>query len=223
MNSEPRFLPLIAELELAKELNVTLDDYKISINNALQDATHASQLSSALLDFARASYDASQISFTDVRLDEILADAKVDLLQKNQDYRIGIHYMDNLTDKDESNYDFHGNPYLLQVAFLNLMENACKYSADRSCRVEIEVHGRILDIRFIDRGAGIDEKDRDKIFDLFYRGANKNKEKGNGIGLSIVKRIIEMHQGMILLSSVPGKGSVFQVRFNSDNKKNSLT
>ena len=51
---------LIAELELAKELNVTLDDYKISINNALQDATHASQLSSALLDFARASYDASR-------------------------------------------------------------------------------------------------------------------------------------------------------------------
>ncbi|KAA0126840.1 HAMP domain-containing histidine kinase [Chryseobacterium sp. SN22] len=214
---------LIAELELAKELNVTLDDYKISINNALQDATHASQLSSALLDFARASYDASQISFTDLRLDEILADAKVDLLQKNQDYRIGIHYMDNLGDKDESNYDFHGNPYLLQVAFLNLMENACKYSSDRSCRVEIEVHSQTLDIRFIDHGAGIDEKDRNKIFDLFYRGANKNGEKGNGIGLSIVKRIIEMHHGTILLTSVPGEGSIFQVRFISDNKKSSLT
>lgn len=214
---------LIAELELAKELNVTLDDYKISINNALQDATHASQLSSALLDFARASYDASQISFTDLRLDEILADAKVDLLQKNQDYKIGIHYMDNLGDKDESNYDFYGNPYLLQVAFLNLMENACKYSSDRSCRVEIEVHSQTLDIRFIDHGAGIDEKDRDKIFDLFYRGANKNGEKGNGIGLSIVKRIIEMHHGTILLTSVSGEGSIFQVQFISDNKKSSLT
>lgn len=210
---------LIAELELAKELNVTLDDYKMSIDNALQDATHASQLSSALLDFARASYDASQISFTDLRLDEILADAKVDLLQKNQDYRIGIHYMDKMADKDESNYDFHGNPYLLQVAFLNLMENACKYSADRSCRVEIEVHGHTLEIRFIDHGTGIDEKDRDKIFDLFYRGAHKNDEKGNGIGLSIVKRIIEMHHGRIVLTSVPGKGSIFQVRFDSDNKK----
>lgn len=214
---------MIAELELAKELNVTLEDYKLSINNALEDATHASQLSSALLDFARASYDASQISFTDLRVDEILADAKVDLLQKNQEYRIGIHYMDNLADKDESNYDFHGNPYLLKIAFLNLMENACKYSADRSCFVEIEVHHQVLDIRFIDHGIGIDENDRDKIFDLFYRGANKNKEKGNGIGLSIVKRIIEMHQGMILLSSVPGKGSIFQVRFISDHKKSSLT
>lgn len=214
---------MIAELELAKELNVTLEDYKLSINNALDDANHAALLSSALLDFARASYDASQISFTDLRVDEVLADAKVDLLQKNQEYRIGIHYMDNLADKDESNYDFHGNPYLLKIAFLNLMENACKYSADRSCLVEIEVHSQVLNIRFIDHGIGIDEKDRDKIFELFYRGANKNKEKGNGIGLSIVKRIIEMHQGMILLSSVPGKGSIFQVRFISENKKSSLT
>lgn len=206
---------LIAELELAKELNVTLDDYKISIDNALQDANHASQLSSALLDFARASYDVSQISFVDVRLDEILADAKVALLQKNQTYKIGIHYMDNLADKDESNYDFHGNPYLLQIAFLNLMENACKYSPDKNCHVEIEVQNNNLEIRFIDHGIGISEKDQSKIFDLFYRGNNKNYEKGNGIGLSIVKRIVEMHQGKLSLQSEPLKGSIFTIKFNS--------
>lgn len=210
---------LIAELELAKELNITLDDYKISIDNALQDANHASQLSSALLDFARASYDVSQISFTDVRLDEILADAKVALLQKNSEYRIGIHYMDNLADKDESNYDFHGNPYLLQIAFLNLMENACKYSSDKNCHVEIEVQNNNLEIRFIDHGIGISDEDQLKIFDLFYRGNNKNFDKGNGIGLSIVKRIIEMHQGKLSLRSEPLKGSIFTIQFASQNKK----
>ncbi|MCA6066923.1 HAMP domain-containing histidine kinase [Chryseobacterium sp. RG1] len=206
---------LIAELELAKELNVTLDDYKISIDNALQDANHASQLSSALLDFARASYDVSQISFVDLRLDEILADAKVALLQKNQTYKIGIHYMDNLADKDESNYDFHGNPYLLQIAFLNLMENSCKYSPDKNCNVEIEVQNNNLEIRFIDHGIGISEGDQAKIFDLFYRGNNKNYEKGNGIGLSIVKRIVEMHQGKLSLQSEPLKGSIFTIKFTS--------
>jgi signal transduction histidine kinase len=206
---------LIAELELAKELNVTLDDYKISIDNAWQDANHASQLSSALLDFARASYDVSQISFVDLRLDEILADAKVALLQKNPTYKIGIHYMDNLADKDESNYDFHGNPYLLQIAFLNLMENACKYSPDKNCNVEIEVQNNNLEIRFIDHGIGISEGDQAKIFDLFYRGNNKNYEKGNGIGLSIVKRIVEMHQGKLSLQSEPSKGSIFTIKFTS--------
>ena len=206
---------LIAELELAKELNITLEDYKISIENALQDANHASQLSSALLDFARASYDVSQISFVELRLDEILADAKVALLQKNPTYKIGIHYMDNLADKDESNYDFHGNPYLLQIAFLNLMENSCKYSSDKNCHVEIEVQNNNLEIRFIDHGIGISEEDQTKIFDLFYRGNNKNYEKGNGIGLSIVKRIVEMHQGKLSLQSEPSKGSIFTIKFSS--------
>lgn len=205
---------LIAELELAKELNITLDDYKTSIDNALQDANHASQLSSALLDFARASYDVSQISFVDVRLDEVLADAKVTLLQKNVGYRIGINYMDKDADQDESNYDFRGNPYLLQIAFLNLMENACKYSSDKHCDVEIEVKNNNLEIRFIDLGIGISESDQAKIFDLFYRGNNKSYEKGNGIGLSIVKRIIEIHNGEININSQMNKGTVFNVKFS---------
>lgn len=208
---------LIAELELAKELNTTLDDYKLSIDNALQDANHASQLSSALLDFARASYDVSQISFTDVRLDEILADAKVALLQKNHQYKVGINYMDELADKDESNYDFHGNPYLLQIAFLNLMENACKYSPDQFCNVEIEVQKNALEIRFIDHGIGISEDDQSNIFDLFYRGNNKNYNKGNGIGLSIVKRIIEIHKGILQVRSELHVGSVFKIRLPVKN------
>jgi len=213
---------LIAELELAKELNTTLDDYKLSIDNALQDANHASQLSSALLDFARASYDVSQISFSDVRLDEVLADAKVALIQKNNDYRIGINYMDDLADKDESNYDFYGNSYLLQIAFLNLMENACKYSSDKSCRVEIEVQNENLEIRFIDRGIGISGEDQLKVFDLFYRGKNKNYDKGNGIGLSIVKRIIEIHQGILEVESESEKGSVFKIKLFSIYLTNDL-
>ncbi|MDV7696891.1 HAMP domain-containing histidine kinase [Chryseobacterium soli] len=206
---------LIAELELAKELNVTLDDYKLSIDNALQDANQASALSSALLDFARASYDVSQISFVDLRLDEIVAEAKLSLLQKNSGYKVGINYMDNTADKDQSNYDFHGNPYLLQIAFLNLIENACKYSADKYCTVEIEVQNEYLEVRFIDQGIGISEADLSKIFDLFYRGSNKNYEKGNGVGLSIVKNIIEIHQGKLFIQSEQGKGSIFKVQFQT--------
>lgn len=208
---------LIAELELAKELNTTLDDYKLSIDNALQDANHASQLSSALLDFARASYDVSQISFSEIRLDEIVADAKVDLLQKNQNYKVGINYMDDLADKDESNYDFYGNPYLLRIAFLNLMENACKYSPDKTCSVEIDVQNENLEIRFIDHGIGISREDQNRIFDLFYRGNNKSYENGNGIGLSIVKRIIEIHKGILEVQSELQVGSIFRIKLPVKN------
>ncbi|MGH1518814.1 HAMP domain-containing sensor histidine kinase [Chryseobacterium sp. JK1] len=210
---------LIAELELAKELNVTLDDYKLSIDNALQDANHASELSSALLDFARASYDVSQISLVNLRLDEILAEAKLALIQKNIHYKIGINYMDTTDDEDENNYDFFGNPYLLQVAFSNLMENACKYSQDKSCHVAIETNSKYIKIHFIDRGIGISDQDLLKIFDLFYRGSNKSYEKGNGIGLSIVKRIVEIHEGKLYVDSQVSQGTTFTIEFPSKNKK----
>jgi len=209
---------LITELELAKELNTTLEDYKNSVDNALQDAQQASELSSALLDFARASYDVSQISFVNLRLDEVLAEAKIALLQKNPDYRVGINYVNGLADNQENSYDFWGNPYLLQIAFLNLMENACKYSSNQYCLVEIEVVNGNLKINFIDQGIGISVEDQSKVFDLFYRGDNKNYQKGHGIGLSIVSRIIEVHQGEISLKSVRSEGTVFIVDFKSYKK-----
>lgn len=93
------------------------------------------------------------------------------------------------------------------------MENACKYSSDKHCTVEIEVQNKSLEVRFIDHGIGISEDDLAKIFDLFYRGNNKNYEKGNGVGLSIVKNIIEIHQGKMYVQSESGKGSIFKVQF----------
>ena len=205
---------MITELELAKELNVTIEDYRQSIDNALEDASKASQLSSALLDFARASYDISQIAMAKVRVDEILMESKLNLLQKNNlHHNIDISYDSN--QESGQDYTILGNPYLLQVAFYNLMENACKYSDDHRCNVEIIIINHLIEIRFSDNGYGIPEKDQDHIFELFYRGKNKNLNGGNGVGLSIVKQIISIHHGEIYLKSEVGKGSTFSIWLNS--------
>ena len=212
---------LITELELAKELNVTVEDYRQSIDNALEDASKASKLSSALLDFARASYDVSQITMSEIRIDEILMEAKLNLLQKNSLYAIAVSYADN-TDYEKS-YSTIGNPYLLQVAFSNLMENACKYSPDHRCKVEIKVVGHYIEIQFADNGCGIPESDQKQIFELFYRGKNKNFSKGNGVGLSIVKQIINIHRGSIMLQSEINEGSIFTIQLKSIISSNNNT
>ena len=208
---------LITELELAKELNKTIDDYKISIDNALEDANRASELSSALLDFARASYDISQINLKTIRVDEVLADAKLNVLNKNGQYRVAIQY-DNDVTSESSFFDMEGNPYLLQVAFVNLIENACKYSLDNTCNVKISNDDKTIQLHFSDNGVGIDSEDIPHIFDLFFRGKNKKIEKGNGVGLSIVQQIITIHNGTIDLKSELGKGSVFSVFLPISNK-----
>ncbi|MDA6070767.1 HAMP domain-containing histidine kinase [Flavobacterium sp. AC] len=202
---------LIAEIELGKELNQTVEDYKISLDNALEEANHVSQLSTALLDFARANYDRSQIKMSDIRIDEILVDAKLNLLNKKDvKYKISISYS-TLDYTDENFYNYFGNQYLLQSAFSNIMENGCKYSADHSCHVDISGAADEIVLTFSDNGIGIPEGDLEQIYDLFYRGKNKSYENGYGVGLSIVKQIINLHNGSIDVSSTVGKGTKFTV------------
>lgn len=202
---------LIAEIELGKELNHTIDDYKTSLDNALEEANHVSQLSTALLDFARANYDRSQIKMSDIRIDEVLVDAKLNLLNKKEvKYKIGISYK-NLEDTDANFYNYFGNPYLLQIAFSNIMENACKYSPDHCCHVDINASADCIILTLSDNGIGIPEEDLQQIYNLFYRGKNKNYENGYGIGLSVVKQIVSLHNCIIDVASVVGKGTTFTI------------
>ena len=96
----------------------------------------------------------------------------------------------------------------------NLLDNACKYSGDSR---EIEVHllskGNKIIISVRDNGVGIRKEDHDKIFSRFYRAGEELTQtvKGSGIGLTIVKQIVEAHHGEITVESSPGKGSTFTV------------
>lgn len=207
---------MIAELELAKELNTTLADYQHSIDTALLDAKEATILSSSLLDFARANYDSSQVSFSSLRLDEILVESKFMVQDKDKDYRVSISFNYDLLHNAEDQEEIlvMGNAYLLKVAFANLIENACKYSSDKHCLVDIIYQEGIAIVQVCDKGRGISSEDLTHIFELFYQSASSPGQHGHGIGLSIVQRIIDMHKGQLQVQSELGQGSTFTVQFN---------
>ncbi|MBN1388878.1 MAG: HAMP domain-containing histidine kinase [Bacteroidales bacterium] len=96
----------------------------------------------------------------------------------------------------------------------NLLDNACKYSGDsRKIDVKIEAKGNRVIVSVRDFGAGIKKEDHDKIFSRFYRAGEELTQtvKGSGIGLTIVKQLVEAHNGEILVDSEVGKGSAFIV------------
>jgi len=102
---------------------------------------------------------------------------------------------------------------------INLIDNAIKYS-DNVKRVVIRT-GRIDEKVFIeieDSGAGISSEDQTKIFDKFYRASNGNvhNTKGTGLGLTLVKHIVDAHKGEIKLNSKLDEGSVFRLIFPVD-------
>ncbi len=105
--------------------------------------------------------------------------------------------------------DVNGDPAMLRQAFLNLVLNACQAMPNGgtlTIRCEA-VRGRRVSITFADTGVGIQPEHLQRIFDLYYT----TKERGSGIGLSMVYRTVQMHDGEIEVQSTPGKGTTFRV------------
>jgi two-component system sensor histidine kinase ArlS len=202
---------LIGEIDLALLKDRNLDEYKETLIVTHQDLTHLSELVTDLLDFAKANYDESKISMTDLRIDEILLDARTDVLKRNPDYTIKL-YFDQDTGNDEE-VTLKGNEYLLKVAFINLIENNCKYSENKTSSIHISYSYNKIILQFTDRGIGISKEEIGHIYTPFFRGKNKIFAEGNGIGLALVKKVITLHKGIIEVESEVGEGTSFIVRF----------
>jgi signal transduction histidine kinase len=105
----------------------------------------------------------------------------------------------------------------LQRAVENLITNAFKYTPDGG-RIVIrigllEMKGeRGIEISVKDNGVGIPPEDISRIFEPFYRGRNTKNEKGIGLGLSLVKQVVELHGGKVDVQSELGQGSTFSIR-----------
>lgn len=99
-------------------------------------------------------------------------------------------------------------------AFLNLLDNAVKYSGDsREVIVRLGKRDEYITISVTDHGIGISREEREKIFEKFYRVSTGliHDVKGSGLGLSIVKHIVDAHRGLLTLNSKPGVGSTFTI------------
>ena len=93
------------------------------------------------------------------------------------------------------------------------MENGCKYSENKSVLIRVQTYSsRNALIDFVNNGPGIPPELLDKIFDPFFRANASKKVKGFGIGLSLVKRIIQLHHGEIVVESMPNLATIFHLR-----------
>lgn len=200
---------IITELELSTNKEKSIIEYKATIQNALNDAKKLVRLSNSLLDLAKASYDPTEISFKQIRIDEILLDARQQVQQVNTDYKIDIAFEQEL--ENDIQITVKGNEYLLKVAFANLFENGCKFSKDKQSNVSIAFGKEKIQLRFNDKGIGISEEDLQHIFTPFYRGKNKPFAGGNGIGLYLTQKIIHLHKGSIAVQSKQYLGTTFTV------------
>src|SRR5262249_32025943 len=103
--------------------------------------------------------------------------------------------------------------------FINLLDNAVKYSGDsKDIEVKLAEQGEMVTVSVIDHGIGIASEEREKVFEKFYRVGNclVHDVKGSGLGLSLVKHIVEAHQGKVSVESELGRGSAFNLHLPVD-------
>jgi two-component system phosphate regulon sensor histidine kinase PhoR len=107
---------------------------------------------------------------------------------------------------------FSGDRTGMEAVFVNLISNAIKYtSTGGRVQVELKKAGKDLRLKVVDNGIGIEKEDLDHVFDRFYRIKTEQTKSigGSGLGLYIVKRIVDAHNGTTHVESKVGKGSMF--------------
>lgn len=201
---------LRSEIEVSlRDKNLSLQDAKVLLKSNLEEVINLQALSNHLMDLASYQKKNDDITLKKSSVLEVVESAYKKLL--------------SLARKKNITFDLEVNDYLiladrqsLTELFVILLDNAVKYSPKNT---NITVVARKTDhsllISIKDEGIGIDKKDLPHIFDRFYRSdisRSKNKAAGFGLGLSIAKKIVELHKGTIEATSELKKGSVFTIR-----------
>ena len=190
---------------LLQEPTLTAEERGEYLDKILFNTHRLSDLVGNILMLSKIESKSLAEQYKDFRLDEQLRQAVVSLesawAEKDIVFNVNL---DEVT--------LNGCEALLMHVWTNLISNAVKFS-ERGQSIEI----RLLDqkecvvVSITDHGCGMTQEVQERIFEKFYQGDASHKSLGNGLGLSLVKRIVELSDGLIEVASKPDKGSTFRV------------
>jgi heavy metal sensor kinase len=201
---------LRGETEVALSKTRSLDEYEHSLTLIKEEAERLTRIVEDLFLLARQPIDAPiNLIKEPLSLNELVAECvrAAQVLAQQKDLCLK-------SASDSMPVMFEGDDELLRRMLLNLLDNAVKYTPEGGeILVQLAAQNGNAVIKVHDTGIGIPLDDQERIFDRFYRvdKARSRAQGGAGLGLSIVRWIVEIHRGKIAIQSEPGKGSVFSV------------
>lgn len=196
-----------SEIQVAlRGSSVSSSEYRELLESNLEEVDKLTKLSESLLQLSRLDYEGMAKSD---RINVVMA-----VKDATKSLNIASSRLEYTLPEQKMVY-IDGSKTMIEDLFLILLDNAIKYSpANSPISIDVSTNGRTCKIKVSNQGDGIAKKDIDKIFERFYRGESadkRGKSSGYGLGLSLAKRIISLHDGTISVSSTPGVTTSFLV------------
>lgn len=207
--------------QISSQLEVSLlnqrdpEAYRQTIRSVLDDVTDLASLTRELLQLSQVNQNNAMDSpiaglLTDVvRIDELAWDIRDEVNAINPRYRVDVDLADLPDEPDQ--LTIQGNRTLLGTALKNLTENACKFSDDGKAVIRATFAPDQVCLRVLNVGKPIPAADLPYIFEPFYRSRQTADIRGYGVGLSLVDRIVRLHQGWVDVTSAEGKPTEFLI------------
>lgn len=195
------------QLQLADRAKNKMEPIHIAdvLEMCLKQSNSLIELVDTLLDVSRVQSGKFTLDRTDVDLCELIKDVLGRFAEQLVSAQINVHM--NLHGPVVGFWDRRR----LEQVISNLISNAIKYAPRGSLNISAEVEGERAILGFKDSGPGIPKNMQPRVFERFERGHNSRKIGGLGLGLFIVKRIIEAHAGAIRVESKVGDGTIFRI------------
>lgn len=185
------------------DLNARQEDY---LRDILSSGRHLLALLNDILDLSKVEAGQMELDRSDFSVDQAIAYSLAMVRERAATHRIALR-----TDIAPDAGVIHADELRFKQVMLNLLSNAVKFTPDGgSVSVAARRAGAHLEITVSDTGVGIAPADRDRVFDSFQQGTRTvRKAEGTGLGLTLMKRIVELHDGTVWLQSELGQGSTF--------------
>ena len=202
----------IAEIALRSDQN--LEICREALADSIEESERILTMLNTLMDITEAETGTMKLDLENVNVSALLEGVAELYRYVAEDKGILMHT------KASNNLYLTADPNRMRQILANLLDNAIKYTPTGG-RIDMEAHhrGQKIVILVKDTGIGIHPEELPRIWDRLYRCDQSRSQKGLGLGLSLVKAIIQAHKGQIDVLSEPGKGSNFIISLPSDNQQ----
>jgi two-component system, OmpR family, heavy metal sensor histidine kinase CusS len=197
---------MMGEAQVALSRDRSSAEYRETIESAIGECERLSGIVDNLLFVARA--DAAREPVARKRFDARAAVEKIAAFYETiaEDHRVAI----NCSGQGQISAD----PALFERAVGNLVDNALRFTPQNgSIQIALSEHATDFEVEVSDNGSGIAPEHLPRVFDRFYRAESSRGSDGAGLGLALVKSIVDLHGGTAKISSEPGRGTIVALRF----------